>query len=333
MKKIKLLLIACLSIGSTGALSGGGVGSQPVGTGFNYQGELLDNGQVVNTPRVLTFELFDAAVAGNQLGITLEYGTTIFPGDEPGYPVTNGLFFIEDLNFGDQYNGEKAWLQITVRTPDLENCGTPNPPCTVAEVLSPRQLIKAVPYAVQADYLGPIGASNGDVLTFDGDEWVPESSLTQPWSFVSSGGINYIRYLGGDIRVINGGASIGSGNNPPLNGLDVIGDVMLHKKLNAPESGDADMKAYIYGAVNAAGNIVSDRSSGGFTVSKTSIGKFKIDFTGPSIAFNYIAFAIKDTSQPNFTTTDIFSNTFNVYMYDIAGSPVDDTFSFVVYKK
>lgn len=145
-----------------------------VGSGFNYQGELLEAGAAANGNYDFSFGLYDAAVGGNQIGGNVIKGNR---------PVTNGLFSIEDIDFGDAaYDGDALWLRVTVR-----ETGNPGSETT----LSPRQKISTVPYAVQADYLGPIGASNGDVLTFIGGEWVPSSSGgSSPWS-VSGSNIYY----------------------------------------------------------------------------------------------------------------------------------------------
>ncbi|KAA3645988.1 MAG: hypothetical protein DWP95_03670 [Proteobacteria bacterium] len=160
-----------------------------VGSGFNYQGELLNVGVAANGNFDFSFGLFDAAVGGNQIGGNVIKGNR---------PVTNGLFSIEGIDFGDAvYDGDELWLRVTVR-----ETGNPGSETT----LSPRQKISAVPYAVQADYLGPIGASNGDVLTFIGGEWVPSSSGgTSPWS-VSGSNIYYSTGLVG-IGVTNPSAS------------------------------------------------------------------------------------------------------------------------------
>lgn len=160
-----------------------------VGSGFNYQGELLNAGMPSNGNFDFSFGLFDAAVGGNQIGSNVIKGNR---------PVVNGLFSIDNIDFGDAaYDGDALWLRITVR-----ETGNPGSETT----LSPRQKISAVPYAVQADYLGPIGASNGDVLKFVGGEWVPSSSGgTSPWS-VSGSNIYYSTGLVG-IGVTNPSAS------------------------------------------------------------------------------------------------------------------------------
>jgi len=141
-----------------------------VGSGFNYQGELLDSGTAANTHFDFAFQLYDALTGGSQVGSTVIKGNR---------PVVDGLFSIEGIDFGDAvYTGDELWLTVTVRE-------TGNPGSETS--LTPRQKINAVPYAVQADYLGPIGASNGDILKFTGGAWAPSSAGGEsPWTINGS---------------------------------------------------------------------------------------------------------------------------------------------------
>lgn len=162
-----------------------------IGSGFNYQGELIDAGSAANTNHDFAFILYDALTAGNQVGSkVLKYNR----------PVNNGLFSIEDIDFGDAaYDGEELWMSVTVRETGNANSET---------LLSPRQKIGAVPYAVQADYLGPNGATDGDFLQFDGNDWKPKDNLyvrgdvKQP--ITSSGVMKYMVYAecGGGSSII-----------------------------------------------------------------------------------------------------------------------------------
>jgi hypothetical protein len=150
MKKIVILmtLITSLSCNSETSPFEGYVASQEenseftpfavVGSGFNYQGELLDAGSVVNGNFDFAFSLYDSPVTGNQIGSTVIKGNR---------PVNSGFFSLEDIDFGDAaYSGDELWLSVTVR-----ETGNPGSEST----LSPRQKINAIPYAVQADFLSP----------------------------------------------------------------------------------------------------------------------------------------------------------------------------------
>ncbi len=131
--------------------------AQLVGSGFNYQGELNFDGASVNTNHVFTLRLFDALSGGNQIGSDIIRGGAIPPFiPENGIPVNDGLFNLSNLDFGDQYTGDELWLEVTVKALDPVVCGGGAfPPCPIPVTLSPRQRIHAVPYAVQADFIGP----------------------------------------------------------------------------------------------------------------------------------------------------------------------------------
>lgn len=97
-----------------------------VGTAFTYQGRLTgDNGAIDDTCD-FTFDLWDAASDGNNLGTV----------NVSGVSVDEGLFTVE-LDFGAAaFGGDARWLAITV------DCGEG------AEALTPRQPLTPAPYAL-----------------------------------------------------------------------------------------------------------------------------------------------------------------------------------------
>lgn len=102
----------------------------PVGSGFTYQGHLSDGGNAANGAYEFQFVLYDEAVLGAQVGITVTVDPVI---------VTNGLFNVE-LDFGQSaFGGGGRWLEIGVR-PD----GSANP----YTILTPRQKLTPAPYAL-----------------------------------------------------------------------------------------------------------------------------------------------------------------------------------------
>lgn len=111
------------------------------------------------------------------------------------------------------------------------------------------------------------------------------------------------------------------------------GNVLVNNKLTAPDSGDADMKAYIYGSSqNSTGGINTLRSSDGFTISKLNLGKYRVTFDN-SPGNIYVANVSVIGSSPLFATVSRSSVYFDVYVWDSAGLATDATFNFVVYKK
>ena len=110
-------------------------------TAFSYQGQLSDHGTNANGTYALTFKLYDAVSAGNQIGSTL---TNVVS-------TINGLFSV-NLDFGaGAFNGSLRWLDVTVRA------GTNAP-----ENLSPRTQVLSSPYAQFALLAGTV--TNGGIM-------------------------------------------------------------------------------------------------------------------------------------------------------------------------
>lgn len=108
------------------------------GTGFTYQGQLKNNGGLVNGTCTLAFRLYDDVAAGTQIGSPITQTIAI----------TNGLFTTQ-LNasneFGaDAFNGDARWLEIRVSN-TCPSGGSFTP-------LSPRESVSPEPYASTALY-------------------------------------------------------------------------------------------------------------------------------------------------------------------------------------
>jgi hypothetical protein len=118
----------------------------PMGTAFTYQGRLIDANKPADGLYDFQFKLFDANVAGVQKGSTIDINEL---------DVIDGLFTVL-LDFGSGvFDGNTVWLEIGVRPGDLHD---PN----VYTILSQRQEITAVPYALQTrgifvDNAGSVG--------------------------------------------------------------------------------------------------------------------------------------------------------------------------------
>lgn len=101
------------------------------GTAFTYQGRLNDGTDPANGIYDLTFALFDADTAGNQIGSTLT---------NTAVGVSNGLFVVTlDLGAGI-FDGTARWLEIGVSTNEANDFA----------VLNPRQAVTPTPYAIYA---------------------------------------------------------------------------------------------------------------------------------------------------------------------------------------
>jgi hypothetical protein len=104
------------------------------GTGFTYQGQLVNNGTPANGSYDLEFTLYATNVTGSSIaGPVIESAT----------PVTNGLFTVT-IDFGPAFTGTNYWLEIGVRT----NGATP------FNTLAPRQAVSPTPYAIYASNAG-----------------------------------------------------------------------------------------------------------------------------------------------------------------------------------
>src|SRR5689334_3207145 len=101
-------------------------------TAFTYQGRLSDGAGSANGPYDLQFKLYDAISGGSQTGQTVTL-------EDVG--VSNGIFS-GTLDFGSAvFTGASRWLEIGVR---------PGASTGVFTLLSPRQPLTSMPYAVQS---------------------------------------------------------------------------------------------------------------------------------------------------------------------------------------
>jgi len=113
------------SSGETRAQFGGLSGSiTPVESKIGYQGQLTDSvGQLLTGTYGMKFRLYNADVGGSQVGSEIDKGTVA---------VSQGLFSVELPVDASHFDGQALWLEVQVGT----------------EVLSPRQEILPVPYAL-----------------------------------------------------------------------------------------------------------------------------------------------------------------------------------------
>ncbi|MFP4346613.1 MAG: hypothetical protein ACLFU8_18160 [Anaerolineales bacterium] len=132
----------------------------PLGTAFTYQGQLKMEDEPVNATCELAFRLYDAAIAGSQVGTALTETVV----------VSDGLF-TQPLDFGaDAFSGDARWLDIAVLCPGdtgFTDLG--------------RQALTAAPYAHYALSTGALHGApitttapiTGQVLAWDGVVWEP----------------------------------------------------------------------------------------------------------------------------------------------------------------
>lgn len=84
-----------------------GASALPIGTGFTYQGRLMDEGLPADGSYDLEFKLYDAAAGGVQLGSTVSLA---------GIAAQDGRFTVElDFGLGATFGGGARWLEIALR--------------------------------------------------------------------------------------------------------------------------------------------------------------------------------------------------------------------------
>jgi hypothetical protein len=134
---VLVLLLVLLPAGSAMGQGEGPAASAVLGTGFTYQGELMDSGgRPISSSCDFRFGLWDAAGGGTQVGAA----STV-----PAVPVTEGLFTAL-VNAGGEFGanafvGQARWLQVAVRCPAGSGSYT---------ALAPRQPLTAAPYALHS---------------------------------------------------------------------------------------------------------------------------------------------------------------------------------------
>ncbi len=260
MRSACCVILFALGIGIVG-LAERTEASQPLGTAFTYQGQLLQDGKPTTGTCDLQFILFDAASGGNQVGSV----QTVSP-----VSVTDGLFTVQ-LNGGGEFganpfSGDARWLQIGVSCPS-----SASPSFTV---LAPRQDLTAAPYALYASVAGSVsnftgglsgdvtgtqsathvtkingsslgslgGATNGQVLTFNGSNWSPSSvvnsltagnglsvsaatgsiTLSVPASAMTNGMLANSSVTVAAGRGLSGGGAVALGGSTTLNNAGVL---------------------------------------------------------------------------------------------------------------
>ncbi|MDY7078233.1 MAG: hypothetical protein SXV54_15060 [Chloroflexota bacterium] len=104
-------------------------GTDALGTGFTYQGQLKKDGSPVDGTCEMTFRLYDTAEGGSQVGVAITRPVT----------VTAGLF-AESLDFDSAaFTGDGRWLGIKVKCDGDDDYGNLG-----------RQELTAAPYALYA---------------------------------------------------------------------------------------------------------------------------------------------------------------------------------------
>jgi N-acetylneuraminic acid mutarotase len=172
----------------------------PVGTGFTYQGRLIDANSAADGEYDLQFGLYDSNSDGNQVGGDIDVNDV---------DVIDGYFTVE-LDFGGVFDGEARWLAIGVRAGESSGAFT---------LLSPRQELTATPYAQEAEngvprgfmILGstreaPAGYSSVEISVISGgsDIWETKAAMPSARKNAAAAAVNGKVYvIGGEYDMDN----------------------------------------------------------------------------------------------------------------------------------
>jgi len=148
MKTTKILAILVLALGLMVCLAEL-AGAAPMGTGFTYQGRLVDDKSVANGIYDFQFKVFD----NPDVNLGEQQGSTIYIKE---LKVKDGNFTVE-LDFGSGiFTGDARWLEIAVSPDDASEFVT----------LSPRQEVTPTPYAICAGVQVPLDLSGPKPVVF-----------------------------------------------------------------------------------------------------------------------------------------------------------------------
>jgi hypothetical protein len=172
--------------------------AEPVGTGWTYQGRLIDANSPADGEYDFQFKLFDSDIDGSQVGSDVNLG---------GLDVIDGYFTVE-LDFGNVFDGTALWLEVGIREGILDDTND-------YTTLTARQLLTATPYALFAriseDVVGGVGitgsGSANKIPKFLDATTLDNSVIQETNSKIGIGTANPNRKL----TVHNGGMSVFSG--------------------------------------------------------------------------------------------------------------------------
>jgi len=141
IRKLFLFALVCVAAMTTRSIA-----QTPLTSEFTYQGALRAPGMTAISTADFQFSLWDATVAGNQIGVTLSRDSVA---------LSNGIFTVF-LNFGaTAFSGDARWLQFAVRSPAGAGGFT---------TLTPRQVLTSAPNATYSHQTRGVSVSpTGDV--------------------------------------------------------------------------------------------------------------------------------------------------------------------------
>jgi len=308
MKKTILLFVAVLLSAMTYGQTA---------NGFNFKALVTDNGNPVANSTITVRVTFKA-------GSSVKWKET----HANVHTDANGIFSVI-MGEGTRVAGVASFDKVDWNVGNMNYTIEVNTGSGYHALVS-NEYFKRVPYAKLAERLSQ---TDYDVVTNEANIWVKNDGTGDIYQGLrlSHGSDDWYLYMKND-----NGFALSNDGVDVLKIADSNNNIWLRGKLTAPASGDADMKAYIYGKVYHDGSTPGSTTpnTNGFSVQKLSTGKYRITFTTPmSHYYDYVIIGTIFSNYPGTLRTDAFSNYVDVYTYTASGVLADRSFQFVVYKK
>jgi hypothetical protein len=313
--------------------------------GFNYKAVLTDNGEALQNHGVsVKFTIKNMA---NIIKYQETHGTTT---DENGMIILNigegTSLLVGDFYAIDWSNEHQLSVQVDTGS-GYDDFGTttfkavPNAKMAAkAEALLPTDKIVIGEYNDNHNERLYVFADDNSVTSELADfrlETPSASSDVLNISFGEAPSSGVSQFIECNVNGVNAFWVDHTGDVHTQGNLKIKHDInfWFNGEVNAAYSGDADMKAFIYGMVGSTGDEVVTACSSGFESSKLDTGIYRIAFTTAfSNVSDYIVMATAiDVNSPQIVTVKQFTSHVDIYIWDLAGDEVNSQFNFVVFKK
>ncbi len=309
MKKTILLFVAFLI---------GGFSYAQTARGFNYKAIVTNNGNPV-------------ANATINVKATIKNGSSIKWAETHSNVHTdaNGIFAIT-IGEGTRTGGVGSFDEMDWNLPTLNMSVAVDAGSGYVNLVT-NEYFKEVPFAKQAERLLPAtydvivrnGATTHKGFRVDGTD----GSIYAGYR-INNGLDDWYIYMKNDKAW-----SLANDGTDVLTVSDTDNSVWIRGKLKASISGDADMKAYMYGIIDSNGVLKTEGSTNGFTITKVSTGNYKITFDTAFTHFYDYVLVANAHGAGKICSLNQASSYANIYVTNSSGAANDSYTTFIIYKK